>query len=108
MGIHTAEVFSNIALCCLKTQQFDVIVPCIENALMLASKDSTLTAEVWYNGGHVGLATGNFQLAELCWQITRRINPAHSEACNNLGVLALIHGRIHEGKALLAVRIHLI
>ena len=104
MGIHTAEVFCNIALCCLKTQQFDMIIPCIENALTLAVKDDLL-AEVWYNAGHVGIATGNLELAENCWKLTRRINPNHSEACNNLGVLSLLEGRLQEGKALLNVRI---
>jgi tetratricopeptide repeat protein 8 len=104
MGIHTAEVFCNIALCCLKTQQYDMIVPCIENALTLAVKDDLL-AEVWYNAGHVGLAMGNLELAEKCWELTRRITPNHSEACNNLAVLALLEGKIQEGKALLNVRI---
>lgn len=102
MGIHTAEVLCNIALCCLKTQQFDVIIPCIENALALAVKEDLL-AEIWYNSGHVGLATGNLELAELCWKLARRTNPNHSEACNNLGVLALLDGRTQEGKALINV-----
>lgn len=101
MGIHTAEVFCNIALCCLKTQQYDEIIPCIENALALAKDD--LAADIWYNCGHVGLVTGNLELAELCWKLARRINPNHFEACNNLGVLALLDGRIHEGKALITV-----
>lgn len=102
MGIHTAEVFCNITLCCLKTQQFDMVIPCIENALNLAVKDE-LVAVIWYNAGHVGLATGDLELAELCWKLTRRINANHSEACNNLAVLALLDGRTQEGKALLLV-----
>lgn len=105
MGIHTAEVLCNIALCCLKTQQYDMIVPCIENALTLAKDD--LLADVWYNIGHVALATGNLQVAELCWKLTRRINANHIEACNNLGVLALLEGRIQEGKVLLNVKLNL-
>ncbi|KZS12686.1 Tetratricopeptide repeat protein 8 [Daphnia magna] len=106
MGIHTAEVFCNIALCCLKTQQFDMVIPCIENALSLAAKDDLL-AMIWYNAGHVGLATGDLQLAELCWKLTRRINAYHCEACNNLAVLALLDGRKQEGKALLLASLSL-
>jgi Flp pilus assembly protein TadD len=48
---------------------------------------------------------GNLELAEKCWELTRRITPNHSEACNNLAVLALLEGKIQEGKALLNVRI---
>lgn len=102
MGIHTPEVLCNIGLCCLKTQQYDMIVPCMESAFTLAKDD--MEAEIWYNCGHVALGTGNFELAELCWKLSRRINPNHSEACNNLAVLALIDGRLQEGKVLLNVR----
>ncbi len=78
-------------------------IPFIENALSLAKDD--LLADVWYNAGHVALATGNLELAQLCWKLTRRINANHCEACNNLAVLALLDGRTQEGKALLNVKL---
>lgn len=101
MGINNAEVFCNIALCCLKAHQFDIIVPCIENALALG-RDGLL-ADIWYNMGYVALTAGKLELASTAWKISLTINSNHSEACNNLAVLALMDGKTSEGKALLNV-----
>lgn len=106
MGVHTSEVFCNIALCCLKTNQFDLVVPCIENALALAKPP--LVADIWYNMGHIALATGNLDLAKICWRLTLMMNISHHEACNNLGVLALMTGKYEEGAILLKVDINLV
>lgn len=103
MGVHTAEVFCNIALCCLKTNQFDLVIPCIENALALAQ--GPLLADIWYNMGHIALSSGNLELAKTAWRLTLMINTSHHEACNNLGVLALMTGKYEEGATLLKVSI---
>lgn len=104
MGIHTAEIFNNIALCCLNTQQFDLIIPCIEKALTLANDN--ILADVWYNLGSVALAANNLELSALCWRLALFYSPNHSEASNNLGVLAMIAGNTEEGKILFNVIIH--
>ena len=98
MGIHTAENLNNVALCCLNCQQFDLIVPCLENALTLAKEDTL--ADVWYNLGHVALAAGNLDISSLCWRLSLSLNPSHTEAGNNLGVIAVIQGNPEEAKAL--------
>ena len=101
MGVHTAEIFNNIAICCLNTQQFDLIFPCIEKALTLA-RDAVL-ADVWYNIGHVGLVVGNLHLSCLCWQLALTYNVTHAEAANNLAAVAMMQGRIDEGKSFFEV-----
>lgn len=101
MGIHTAEMFNNIGLCCLNCQQFDLVIPCLENALMLAKEN--LLADVWYNLGHVALATGNLEVASLCWRLSLSLNASHTEASNNLAVIAMIQGNPEEAKALFNV-----
>ncbi len=105
MGIHTVEVFCNLALCCWKTQQFDLIFPCLENAFsLLKQNQDPLSADLWYNLGHIALtAAGNPEMAALCWRISLATDRNHSQACNNLAVLALMAGRIQEGKAMLNV-----
>lgn len=45
MGVHSSRVFNNVALCCLATQQLDLVFPCLDKALMLAS-DVEL-ADLW-------------------------------------------------------------
>lgn len=101
MGIHTAEIFNNIALCCLYTQQFEMIFSCVDNALTLAKKD--VVADVWYNLGHIAMVIGKLDMACVCWQISMSINKKHSGACNNLGVVAMMQGRLQEAKALFQV-----
>lgn len=104
MGVHTAEVLCNVGLCCLKTQQFDLVWPCLEDALSLSlAKDASATADVWYNSGHAALAVGEFDAAAICWRLALSARADHAEACNNLAVLALLAGRDREGRALLKV-----
>ena len=97
MGVHTAEVFNNIALCCLQTQQFDLIFPCIEKALMLAQ--DVVMADVWFNCGHIALSSGKLELASICWKLALSIDKNHSKASNNLGVLAAMSRKTDEAHA---------
>lgn len=105
MGVQSAEVLCNLGLCCLKTQQYDLMIPCFENALSLTVRQNTdlLVADLWFNLGHTALSVGNHELASLCWKLALRFNPNHGEACNNLAIMALIDGRIEEGRSLLKV-----
>lgn len=101
MGIHTAEMFNNIGLCCLNCQQFDLVMPCLENALTLAKENQL--ADVWYNLGHVALTAGNLEISSLCWRLSLALNASHTEASNNLAVVAIIQGNAEEAKALFKV-----
>ena len=98
MGIHTAEMFNNIGICCLNCQQFDLVIPCLENALTLANEN--LLADVWYNLGHVALAAGNLEVSSLCWRLSLSLNASHAEASNNIAVIAMMQGNPEEAKAL--------
>ena len=106
MGVQSAEVLCNLGLCCLKTQQYDLMIPCFENALSMTAvrqDKELLVADLWFNLGHIALSVGEHQLASLCWKLALRYNPCHAEACNNLAIMALIDGRIEEGRSLLKV-----
>ncbi|EEC08732.1 hypothetical protein IscW_ISCW006012 [Ixodes scapularis] len=54
LGVPTAELYNNLALCCFYAQQYDVALTCFERALSLAGDQ--LLADIWYNLGHVALA----------------------------------------------------
>lgn len=53
MGIHTAEIFTNMGLCCFYAQHLDMALSCFQRALGVASDE--LLADIWYNIGHVAL-----------------------------------------------------
>lgn len=53
MGVHNAEIFNNLGLCCYYSQKFDMSLHCFQRAIALAT-DETM-ADVWYNIGHVAL-----------------------------------------------------
>lgn len=57
MGAQSAELYTNLGLCCLYSQQLDVTFSCFERALTLAV-ESNIQAEIWYNLSH--LATVNY------------------------------------------------
>lgn len=54
MGVATAAVFNNIALCCFHAQQYDLIVACFLKALAVATTNED-RAEIWYNIGEMAL-----------------------------------------------------
>lgn len=53
MGVHNAEIYTNMGMCCFYAQHYDMALNCFQSALELASDD--VQAEVWYNIGQVAL-----------------------------------------------------
>ena len=56
MGVHSAELYNNIGLCCLYSQQMDLTLGCFQRALDLAT-DPLVKADVWYNLSHVAIVS---------------------------------------------------
>lgn len=56
MGVYSAEIYNNIGLCCLYSQQLDLTLACFQRALDLATEPE-IKAEVWYNLSHVALVS---------------------------------------------------
>lgn len=56
MGGYTAELYNNLGLCCLYSQQLDLTYACFQRALDLAV-DPNIKAEVWYNLSHVAIVS---------------------------------------------------
>lgn len=61
MGAYSAEVFNNVALCCLRAQHWDLILGCYRRALLLAT-DIPIQANIWYNLSHLGLVSNLFNI----------------------------------------------
>lgn len=53
MGVHNAELFNNLGLCCFYAQQYDHTISCFERALSLATDENV--ADVWYNISHIAI-----------------------------------------------------
>ena len=53
MGVHNAEIFTNMGMCCFYAQHYDMALGCFQRALTVASDDTQ--ADIWYNIGHVAL-----------------------------------------------------
>ncbi len=87
MGVNNSELWNNIGLCCFYSAQYDMAIGCFDRALALSSDDDM--ADVWYNIGHLGVAMGDHGLAYQAFKVAVSVNPAHSEALNNLAVLEL-------------------
>ena len=51
LGVSSAELWNNMALCCFYDAQYDMFYTCFERALQLA--DDTNKADIWYNISHV-------------------------------------------------------
>lgn len=56
MGVHSAEIYNNLGLCCIYSQQYDITLACFRRALDLAIEPS-IKAEVWYNLSHVAIVS---------------------------------------------------
>lgn len=56
MGAHSAELYNNLGLCCLYSQQLDLTLACFQRALHLAT-DPLIKAEVWYNLSHIAIVS---------------------------------------------------
>jgi len=45
MGVNSAELYANLALCCFYCQQFDLACGCLERAHSVA--DQSVQADLW-------------------------------------------------------------
>ncbi|XP_001650433.2 tetratricopeptide repeat protein 8 [Aedes aegypti] len=86
MGAHSAELYCNIGLCCLYGGQLDLVFPCFQRAIRMATS-SELKADVWYNLSFVALTTGDVHLARRCLRLCIAINGSHGAALNNMAVM---------------------
>lgn len=53
MGVHNAEVFLNLGLCCYFSEQFDYVTPCIERAVDLATDENI--SDIWLNISQIAM-----------------------------------------------------
>ncbi|XP_055642217.1 tetratricopeptide repeat protein 8 isoform X1 [Toxorhynchites rutilus septentrionalis] len=86
MGAHSAELYCNIGLCCLYGGQLDLVFPCFQRAIRMATSVD-LKADVWYNLSFVALTTGDVHLARRCLRLCLATNGSHGAALNNMAVL---------------------
>ncbi|UJR30893.1 hypothetical protein I4U23_018403 [Adineta vaga] len=100
MGVTTASIFNNIALCCFHAQQYDMIVACFLKALACVTTDEE-RAEIWYNIGEMALYTTEIHLAIQCFRLALVHNNDHAEAYNNLGLVELQRNNNEIGQAYL-------
>lgn len=77
MGAHSCELFCNLGLCCLYGGQLDLVFPCFQRAIRLATTPEQ-RADVWYNLSFVALVSSfisiififfglNSQLLKIWW-----------------------------------------
>lgn len=59
LGAHSAELYNNLGLCCLYSQQLDLTLSCFQRALDTAA-EFLIRAEVWYNLAHTALVSFAF------------------------------------------------
>ncbi|KPI86400.1 putative tetratricopeptide repeat protein [Leptomonas seymouri] len=100
MGVHNAEVWTNMGLCAFYTYQIELSLSCLSRALTLC-EDDVQRADVWYNIGHVGISMGNVTFAERAFRLAVGANAKHAEALNNLAVLAFQEKKEKTGRRLL-------
>ena len=97
LGVNNAELWNNMGLCSYYAGQYDIALNCFEKALDVAD-DSNL-ADIWYNVSQVAIGIGDLGFAYEALKIAISVDPNHSEAFNNLGVLELRKGNIEQAKA---------
>ncbi|KAH9375980.1 hypothetical protein HPB48_019764 [Haemaphysalis longicornis] len=89
LGMPTAELYNNLALCCFYAQQYDMALTCFDRALALA-EDHVLGRRLTV--GDKALAIRSFRLALV-------YDSGHAESYNNLGVLELTNGNVAQATA---------
>uniref|UniRef100_A0A915DCQ8 Tetratricopeptide repeat protein 8 n=1 Tax=Ditylenchus dipsaci TaxID=166011 RepID=A0A915DCQ8_9BILA len=98
MGVSSAELYLNIALCCFYCQQFDLAIGCLEQAHAIA--DDNVQADLWYNTAHIAIANCDLKMAERCLRIALATDPDHAESLCNLGVLKMQESKMDEARHL--------
>uniref|UniRef100_A0A1A9WUK4 Uncharacterized protein n=1 Tax=Glossina brevipalpis TaxID=37001 RepID=A0A1A9WUK4_9MUSC len=101
LGVHSAELYCNIALCCLYGGQIDLVLPCFQRALV-SVETVDQKADIWYNLSFVAITTGDFNLAKRCLQLCLTSDAQNGAALNNLAVLTAQMGDILKAKSYLA------
>ena len=74
--------------------QYDICLPCFEQALNLATEENT--ADIWFNISHVAVSVGDLNLAYQALKIAISADAGHPEAWNNLGVLEMRRNKLEE------------
>ncbi|ETN65764.1 tetratricopeptide repeat protein, tpr [Anopheles darlingi] len=100
LGAHSAELYCNIGLCCLYGGQLDLVFPCFQRALRMAT-GSELRADIWYNLSFVAMTTGDIHLARRCLRLCIAANGSHGSALNNMAVLVARQKQYHKAKSYL-------
>ncbi|XP_055386462.1 tetratricopeptide repeat protein 8 [Condylostylus longicornis] len=100
IGVHSAELYCNIGLCCLYGGQIDLVLPCFQRALSLANAPEQ-RADIWYNLSFVALTTGDFHLAKRCLRLCLSSDSSNGAALNNLAVLSAQFGEYQKAKSYL-------
>ncbi|XP_050082872.1 tetratricopeptide repeat protein 8 [Anopheles aquasalis] len=100
LGAHSAELYCNIGLCCLYGGQLDLVFPCFQRALRMATGNE-LRADIWYNLSFVALTTGDIHLARRCLRLCIAANGSHGSALNNMAVLVARQKQYHKAKSYL-------
>ncbi|XP_035772907.1 tetratricopeptide repeat protein 8-like [Anopheles albimanus] len=100
LGAHSAELYCNIGLCCLYGGQLDLVFPCFQRALRMATGNE-LRADIWYNLSFVALTTGDIHLARRCLRLCIAAHGSHGSALNNMAVLVARQKQYHKAKAYL-------
>uniref|UniRef100_A0A0G4FTA0 Uncharacterized protein n=1 Tax=Chromera velia CCMP2878 TaxID=1169474 RepID=A0A0G4FTA0_9ALVE len=103
----SVPILCNLAVSCLASGQWDSAVKWFEKALQVPSTDPQERADLWFNLSHLGLATGDLQLATQALRLSILCQPDHGEALNNLSALERRAGRVKQASLLLeeAVRV---
>ncbi|XP_055684507.1 tetratricopeptide repeat protein 8 [Lutzomyia longipalpis] len=101
MGVNSAELHCNLALCCLYGGQLDLVMPCFQRAFRLATSTEQ-RADIWYNCSFAALTSGDFNLARRCLRLCISCDGSHGAALNNLAVLAAKAGQRSKARSYLA------
>ncbi|KAL3079588.1 hypothetical protein niasHS_005573 [Heterodera schachtii] len=98
MGVNSAELYTNLAMCCFYCQQFDLACGCLQQAHSVA--DQQVQADLWYNTAHFAMARGDLKMAERCLQLALASDADHAESLVNLGILKMHDRRTDEARNL--------
>ncbi|XP_055597482.1 tetratricopeptide repeat protein 8 [Uranotaenia lowii] len=100
MGAHSAELYCNIGLCCLYGGQLDLVFPCFQRAIRMATTPE-LKADIWYNLSFVAMTTGDQHLARRCLRLCIATNGSHGAALNNMAVMVARQKQFSKAKSYL-------
>ncbi|KAL3105613.1 hypothetical protein niasHT_021716 [Heterodera trifolii] len=84
MGVNSAELYTNLAMCCFYCQQFDLACGCLQQAHSVADQQ----------------ARGDLKMAKRCLQLALASDADHAESLVNLGILKMHDRRTDEARNL--------